>query len=159
MYICPFYSVSLTPSSYIFHNISYFQTTLTSQNFLHIPSWHIAYSLLSPPIVLPPNKYHQVYHYVAPNTILVRYLPNIGVFCHLKQWMSCNYVLIIDILNVIIIFKLNIKSKYYVKAFCSFYIYIYTNIIDEIFLIFFLFFNFLISMIVLNCTELSNWNW
>ena len=63
-YVRPFYSVSLTPPSCIFHNTSSFHTTHTSQNFLHKPSCHVACSLLMPPSVLPPYKYHQVYHFM-----------------------------------------------------------------------------------------------
>ena len=83
-YIRPFYSISLTPPSCIFHNISSFHTTHTSQNFLHKPSCHVAYSLLMPPSVLPPYKYHQVYHYVASGTVIVGFLPNMGMYSHLK---------------------------------------------------------------------------
>ena len=83
-YVRPFYSVSLTPSSYLSQHIIFPNHPLTSQNFLHIPSWHIAYSLLLPPIALPPNKYHQVYHYVASGPIMVGFLPNMGMYSQLK---------------------------------------------------------------------------
>ena len=83
-YIRPFYSISLTPPSCIFHNTSSFHTTHTSQNFLRKPSCHVAYSLLMPPSVLPPYKYHQVYHYVASGTVMVGVLPNMGMYSHLK---------------------------------------------------------------------------